>query len=429
MGKIKKFRVSFQGFINTLFEFLKLKLRVWINNNRSWVQFLARLYPIIIGIWIAIDSDKIQSSTRCFFNSIFGSCLFSDIDVSTLVFWILLVIWAIVMYLLVWDEHIESKQRIDSLGEMLVRQEETLKNQTKSFEEQEKTLVTLTGTLYGVNNPYLITEYPSILEVVRIQASNLNKVDVNVLNKTDRDLHKAHLNEILRDVFQSIIEMTNYASDSQEEDFGINAMLFVEADGEVEYLKFLRKKTEFFKEWSEEMFLGYLFLETDSSIMNRTNGSIKCEYENVVLPVPRQMMSENGVKRALPGAPTACFSFNGYQIIYDVDMLPQIMAKDGVDGEVIKRLNNYILNEITGFKSFFSKKVSWDGDLVGVINVDSSKIDIIGRESAPKDKFFKLFSNVVSYTEYILYELSRIKTLELKEEFAKLKKYGSNTGA
>lgn len=366
-----------------------------------------RFYPIVIGIWIAADVTSITDSTEAFFDMLLPDWNLDlpVVDGPTLLFWILLGSWVVLASKVVDRENQNSRESIERQEELIVNQSELL--------------LRLTGTLYGVRQPYILSNFPEMFRLVQYQMAQFKRVDISLLDTNKLQEYKSHVRGTIEPIMSTILDMTGYISDATSDCLGVNVMVFLESEdsGIKEYVHL--KKNYYLHNWDLGRVKGHLYLNPEISLSSRPNNEENEEYETVVLPVPHEYKSSSGARQALPGAPSAVFTDR--EVIHNIDELKSVM-KECFDEDANITFDQYFIGEKSKIKSFYSKKIGVDDNLIGVLNVDSSRGDIIGASSESKDKFFDLIGIVVDQCQDVFSALCDITKVDLKEEYDNIAK-------
>jgi hypothetical protein len=308
-------------------------------NNRL-LKFFVSVYSVVAGVWILFkDSKSLTNETKSLFE-IFKEdpsaiLRFSNMDI--LVYWLIFASWIILYFFYISDESATNKERTESLKSAILRSA----------------------------NPKIFTIYLSRCETIR---TTLAAIDGS---------HQSYV-KAFKDSLGVICKLISEFRNIVEPDiiFGANIMIYIPTNTNLSVVeKLLTKDAINSKEWFHftevrpDATEGVLRLIPDLVVANKMPGTSK---ERVIPTITIPVISD----KVLPGAPKAIFAGN---CVFSDVRNPSDYKHLG-DTEVHNAIQ-YWEKQAPEILSVFSIRISDDrGSIIGVLNIDSTKRDILGNE-------------------------------------------------
>jgi hypothetical protein len=334
-------------------------LRVMLWFGMAWTIAVVGL---ALGVWGSLSGEHLADSMRAFsVLALVGRKPNLTVDVETVVFWLLLFIWTLLV-------------AFRLLAESLDREEQ--------FEE---TYVAVTRT----PNPQLIDTYPTRF------ADLAKRIDAALDNETAE-----RGSEIQSTIHGALVEITTmlhqFARPDVGASYGANVMLVANRPFDQKYIDTLiyfdKEKYEPTKlsEVIDGSLRHILYMPPALIIRNASTEQIK-DITEIALPVP-SVQDEPLIERyALPGAPFALLSGQGSVYVDTHDLAQQHCSH--FDAYIRKEIDAYFKDGAgRGVRSFASWRIGTDRDPIGVLNIDSNKPYILGRNADFYPQFLALMA-------------------------------------
>jgi len=307
------------------------------------IGIYVRVYPPIAGLWATADMSRIGISTNNAVNR-FTSDFWSGhlpIDWQVLMFWSLLSLW---FYVFV--NYLKGMDRLTT-----------------------ERMLQIIRAVHKVPNIGFVKDYPAYFDEIRKELTNID------FEMEDKEMLKRLLARHIQTALRKIIDMTTEYSRNNKADLGANIMLIF-GNRDQKAFKHASEHIMFYSSGDINQLAGVLLLIPELSIATVKNS--RRTVPAIALPIPRDAMRKNR-RIAIPGAPWAAI----HEVSLHEDTSKLVEDCQDFDGQVKDEMTEFFSDYGHGkhVRSFVSFRIGSEQKPIGVINIDSDHVNVLGGDS------------------------------------------------